>query len=170
MMKIFKNKTVKNAGWVIGEKMIQMLISLIVGLLTARYLGPSNYGLINYATSFTAFFAAFCNLGINSLLVKELVDRPEKEGEVLGTAIFLRGISSLLSAITIIAVVSIIDADESTRTETHEFYVQYKNFNATNPSITEYGFKEGKHEYFPFPNLETSINPNIVQNPGWAGQ
>jgi hypothetical protein len=62
------------------------------------------------------------------------------------------------------------DADESTRTETHEFYVVYKNFNETNPSITEYGFKEGKHEYFPFPNLETSINPNIVQNPGWAGQ
>lgn len=62
------------------------------------------------------------------------------------------------------------DADESTRTETHEFYVVYKNFNETNPSITEYGFKEGKHEFFPFPNLETSINPNIVQNPGWSGQ
>ena len=39
------------------------------------------------------------------------------------------------------------DADESTRTETHEFYVVYKNFNETNPSITEYGFKEGKHEF-----------------------
>ena len=109
-----KNKTVKNAGWVIGEKIIQMLISLVVGLLTARYLGPSNYGLINYGISFTAFFAAFCNLGINSLLVKEFVDRPEKEGEVLGTALVLRGISSLLSAVTIIAVVSIIDADEPT--------------------------------------------------------
>lgn len=114
IFKALKNKTVKNAGWMIGEKIIQMLLSLVVGLMTARYLGPSNYGLINYATSFTAFFAAFCNLGINSLLVKELVDRPEKEGEVLGTALVLRGISSLLSAITIMAVVSIIDADEPT--------------------------------------------------------
>ena len=98
----------------IGEKIIQMLISLMVGLLTARYLGPSNYGLINYATSFTAFFAALCTLGINSLLVKELVDRPEQEGEVLGTALVLRGISSLLSAVTIVAVVSVIDRDEPT--------------------------------------------------------
>lgn len=110
---ILKNKSAKNAGWVIGEKIIQMLISLVVGLLTARYLGPSNYGLINYATSFTAFFAAFCNLGINSLLVKELVDRPEKEGEVLGTTLVLQGISSLLSAVIIVSVVSMIDRRET---------------------------------------------------------
>lgn len=30
------------------------------------------------------------------------------------------------------------------------------------------GFKTGKHELFPYPYSETSINPNIVQNPGWA--
>ena len=114
ILTLLKNRTVKNAGWVIGEKIIQMLLSLVVGLLTARYLGPSNYGLINYAASFTAFFAAFCNLGLNSLMVKELVDRPEKEGEVLGTALLMRVISSILSAITIVAVVSIIDQDEPT--------------------------------------------------------
>lgn len=116
-MKMFhwiENKTAKNAGWIIAEKVAQMLISLVVSLLTARYLGPSNYGLINYATSFTAFFAAFCTLGINSLLVKELVDRPEKEGEVLGTALLLRAVSSLLSALSIVAIVSIIDRDEPT--------------------------------------------------------
>lgn len=96
----------------VGEKIVQMLISLVISLLTARYLGPSNFGLINYATSFTAFFAALCNLGINSVLVKELVDNPEKEGQILGTALGLRAISSMLSAITIVAVVSVIDRDE----------------------------------------------------------
>lgn len=98
----------------IGEKIIQMLISLVVSLLTARYLGPSNYGLINYAMSFVAFFSSFCTLGINSVLVRELVDRPEREGEVLGTTLVLQSISSLLSAITIVAVVSIIDRHEPT--------------------------------------------------------
>lgn len=114
VLDFLKNKAVKNAGWMVGEKIIQMLISLVVSLLTARYLGPSNYGLINYATSFTAFFAAFCTLGINSLLVKEFVDRPDEEGMVLGTALILRIISSLLSAITIVAIVCIIDRDEPT--------------------------------------------------------
>ncbi len=111
---ILKNRTAKNAGWIIGEKIVQMVISLVVGLLTARYLGPSNYGLINYGLSFIAFFSAFCTLGINSLMVKELVDNPEEEGKVIGTAIVLRGIASFLSAITIVSVVCIIDRDEPT--------------------------------------------------------
>lgn len=114
VLHLLKNRIVKNAGWMVGEKVVQMLISLVVSLLTARYLGPSNYGLINYATSFTAFFSAFCNLGLNSLMVKELVDRPEEEGLVLGTAMGMRAVSSILSAITIMAVVCVIDRDEPT--------------------------------------------------------
>lgn len=91
-----------------------MLISLFVGLLTARYLGPSNYGTINYATAYTAFFMAFCTLGINSVLVKEFVDNPEDEGKIIGSSLVLRGVSSFLSAITIICLVCIIDAGEKT--------------------------------------------------------
>ena len=56
--KLFANRIAKNAYWLIGGKIVQMLINLIVGLMTARYLGPSNYGLINYALAYTAFFAA----------------------------------------------------------------------------------------------------------------
>ncbi|WP_163326238.1 RagB/SusD family nutrient uptake outer membrane protein [Draconibacterium mangrovi] len=29
------------------------------------------------------------------------------------------------------------------------------------------GFKVGKHELLPFPSTEMSVNPNMVQNPGW---
>lgn len=111
--KFIKNKTVKNAGWLISGKIAQMLINLLVGLLTARYLGPSNYGLINYAAAYIGFFTAFCTLGINSIIVKEFVDNPEKEGEIIGTTIGLRAISSFLSVITIFAVVNIIDASET---------------------------------------------------------
>lgn len=111
---LLKNKAARNASWIIGEKIVQALLTLVVSLLTARYLGPSNYGLINYASSFTAFFASFCNLGISSLLVKEFVDRPDKEGEVLGTALIMRAIASFLSAITIVSLVSILDRDEPT--------------------------------------------------------
>lgn len=91
-----------------------MGINLIVGLLTARYLGPSNYGLIHYAAAYTGFFAAFCNLGLNSILVRELTDAPEKEGEILGTSLFLRGISSVLSAAVIFCIVAAADREDAT--------------------------------------------------------
>lgn len=112
--KLFKNRTAKNAGWLIFGRIAQMVISLFVGTITARYLGPSNYGLIGYAGSYSAFFMAFCTLGINSLLVKELVQNPKQEGEILGTALLLRIISSICSVFIIFCIVSVVDAGEKT--------------------------------------------------------
>lgn len=112
--RLFRSASVKNAGWLIFGRIGQMVISLVVGLLTARYLGPANYGLINYATAYTAFFMAFCTLGINSLLVKEFIDNPHEEGKIIGSTLLLRGISSVLSAIIIVCLVSILDAGERT--------------------------------------------------------
>lgn len=109
---ILKNKTIKNAGWLIGGRIAQMLINLVVGLLTARYLGPSNFGIINYAAAYTGFFAAFCSLGINSVIVKEFVDNPGEEGKIIGTSLGMKAVSSLLSAVAIICIVSIADAGE----------------------------------------------------------
>lgn len=113
-LNLTQNKTIKNAGWLIGGKIAQMVISFFVSILTARYLGPSNYGLINYATAYIAFFTAFCTLGINSVLVKEFVDSPEEAGVTIGTTLVLRLISSALSAVTIIAIVCVVDRDEPT--------------------------------------------------------
>ena len=109
-----RNKTVANAGWLIVGKIAQMVLNLCVTLLTARYLGPANYGLINYGSAYTAFFMAFCTLGINSVIVKELIDSPEDEGKIIGSTLVLRAISSFLSAVMIVALVSIIDANEPT--------------------------------------------------------
>ena len=78
----------------------------------ARYLGPDNYGVINYATAYATFFTAFCTLGINSVIVKNFIDHPEAEGETIGTTLVLRLLSSLLSLCTIVGVVSVIDRGE----------------------------------------------------------
>lgn len=113
-LNFFKKKEVKNAGWLMSGKIAQMIISLVVGVLTARYLGPSNYGLIGYASAYMAFFMAFCTLGLNSIMVKEFVDNPDSEGTVIGTALVMRAVSSLLSGLLIVLIVSFIDADEPT--------------------------------------------------------
>lgn len=111
---LLHNRVVKNAGWIMGGKIIQMPISLAVGLITARYLGPSNYGLINYAAAYTAFFASICTLGINSVIVKEFVEAPDEEGTIIGTALVLRALSSIFSAITIIGISLVVDSGKTT--------------------------------------------------------
>ena len=111
---LLKNKVVKNAGWLIGGRVYHMALAFVVGVLTARYLGPSNYGLINYATTYTAFFSSFCTLGINSVIVKNFVDHPDEEGETIGSAIILRTISSVLSLIMMVCITLIADKGETT--------------------------------------------------------
>lgn len=112
--KLMKSKVTRNAGWLIAGRVYNMVLNFIVGLMTARYLGPQNYGLINYAATYTTFFASFCTLGINSVIVKNFVDHPEEEGETIGSAIVLRTISSLLSLFAMLGITFIADKGEPT--------------------------------------------------------
>lgn len=114
LIKIIRtNKEVKNASWLIMGKIFQMILSFLVSILTARYLGPSNFGLINYATAYVAFFTSLCTLGINSIIVKDFVENPKEQGTTIGTTLILRIISSILSALMIVLIVTLIDSGES---------------------------------------------------------
>ena len=107
------NKEAKNAGWLISGKIIQMILSFLISIFTTRYLGPGNYGLINYGAAYVAFFMSLCTLGINSVIIKDFVDDPAHQGEAIGTAIILRLLSSVFSAVAIVCIVLIIDKNEA---------------------------------------------------------
>ena len=109
---ITKNKEVANASWLIGGKVLQMVISLVVGIFTARYLGPANYGVINYGAAYVAFFSSVCTLGINSIIVKNFVEHPDEEGKTIGTTLVLRLASSLLSCLSIVFISFFADAGD----------------------------------------------------------
>ena len=68
-------------------RIVQSVLNLIITMLTARYLGPSNFGTINYAASIVAFFTPIVHLGFTSILVRELISEPKAEGEILGTSL-----------------------------------------------------------------------------------
>ena len=91
-----ERKVMANASWIIGLQIVKAILSFIISMLTARYLGPSDFGLINYASSIVSFVAPVMYLGLNCVLVQEFVSNSEKEGETIGTAVVLSLSSSLL--------------------------------------------------------------------------
>lgn len=111
-MGIFQNRVIKNASWIVGCKIIQSLIALVVTMISARYLGPSNYGLLNYASSVVAFVVPLAQLGLRNILVEEIVSHPEREGKTLGTALTMSVITSFFCIVGCIAFVSIANAGE----------------------------------------------------------
>lgn len=89
-------KVINNAKWIVICKIMQSVLQLIVGMLTARFLGPSNYGLIKYAASVVAFALPFMRLGLDATLVHELVENPRKEGEIIGTSLLMNLASGIV--------------------------------------------------------------------------
>ena len=77
----------------------------MIGTLSARYLGPSDYGVVNYAASVVSFVAPIMYLGFNSTLVRELVKDPEHQGEIMGSAIGMSIISAVLCIVGVNAFV-----------------------------------------------------------------
>ncbi len=109
---VLKNRVLKNASWIIVCKAIQAVLTLVVTFLTARLLEPNGYGIINYAASVTAFFVPIMQLGLDSVLVRELISKPEREGEIMGTAVTMSFASALLSLLGIFAFSSFANRGE----------------------------------------------------------
>ncbi|MBR5272416.1 MAG: flippase [Clostridia bacterium] len=104
-----EKQVVKNASWIIVCKVMQSVMQLVIGMISARYLGPDNYGLINYAASIVAFALPIMKLGFDAILVHELVESPEKEGEIMGTSLLANVVSSVACMIGVFGFSAIVD-------------------------------------------------------------
>lgn len=113
-MDLLKGKVFKNASWIIACKLIQSVVALFISIFTARYLGPSNYGLISYASSLVAFVLPFAQLGLKNTLVQEITGDPENEGKILGTSIFFSIISAVFCMIGVTAFAAVANAGDKT--------------------------------------------------------
>lgn len=70
-------------------------MGLLVGVWVARYLGPEQFGLMNYALAFVALFTAVANLGLNGIVVRDLVQDPSTAETTMGTAFILSVLGGL---------------------------------------------------------------------------
>ena len=85
-----------NTSWMMGEKILRMFVGLFVGIWVARYLGPEQFGLLSYAQSFVFLFTAIATLGLDGIVVRELVKDESRRDELLGTAFGLKLIGAVL--------------------------------------------------------------------------
>lgn len=111
-MFVTKNRILSNASWIIICRIFQAILNLIISMMTARYFGPSNYGLINYAASVVAFFIPIMQLGLRSTLVQEYIQNKENEGVVLGTSTALMALSAFFCMIGVTSFVMISNSNE----------------------------------------------------------
>jgi O-antigen/teichoic acid export membrane protein len=104
-----------STSWLMVGHAARLVVGLLVGVYVARYLGPPSYGVLNYAISFVFLFSALAHLGLNDIVVRDLLAHPDRQGETLGSAFVLRLASSALALALIVATAWTTEADPTTR-------------------------------------------------------
>lgn len=102
-----------NTGWLFGDKLLRMGVGLFVGVWLARYLGPQQFGLWNFAIAFTALFGTFATLGLDGIVVREIVKNPERQNEILGSAFGLKLIGGVVALLIALLSISLIRKGET---------------------------------------------------------
>ena len=89
-----------------------MGLGLVVGVLVARYLGPSQYGIMNFGIAFVSLFAAISTLGLEGIVVRDLVKTPENMQEILGTSFVLQFLGGVLVFIISLIVIQFLKPND----------------------------------------------------------
>ena len=109
-------KYFKNTSWLFGEKILRMFVGLFVGIWIARYLGPEQFGLLSYASSFVGLFTAFATLGLDSIVIRELVKDETKRDLLIGTAFWLKLFGAIVVLLILALAVQFTSNDQFTNT------------------------------------------------------
>lgn len=91
-----------NLNWLIADRILRIAGSLVIGIWVARYLGPGDFGLLNFALSFVALFGVVGRLSLDPVAVRELTRHPEKEKEILGSVLRLKLWGSAAAALLVL--------------------------------------------------------------------
>jgi O-antigen/teichoic acid export membrane protein len=106
-------KVLNNFSWLFFDKVLRMGVGLLVGVWLARYLGPEQFGLLNFALAFTGLFATIASLGLQEIVVRDLVMHPHNARETLGTGFVLKLLGGLVAFIIVVILISLLRPDDT---------------------------------------------------------
>lgn len=94
-------RIIKNSYSLIVSQLLRYLINIFISVWIVRYLGAELFGAFSYINALTGIFGIFSSLGLQSIIIRELVKTPEESKTLLGTSMFLSFIAGLVAYISL---------------------------------------------------------------------
>jgi len=91
------HRVLKNVGWLTADRLIRILSGVFIEAWVTRYLGPSNIGKLTFSNSLAGVFSVIASLGLDGIVVRDLVQKQSSKQEILGTACLLQFLAGILS-------------------------------------------------------------------------
>jgi PST family polysaccharide transporter len=105
-------KILGNISWLSADRLIRMGVGLIVGVWVARYLGREFFGMLNFAAAFVALFSPLAALGLEPIVIRDLVGSPARRSQTLGTAIWLKLIGGIVAGVLAVGLILVTKPGE----------------------------------------------------------
>ncbi len=86
-----------NAGWLLIERGVGLLIAFFVMTLVARHLGPATFGAYAYVFGVVMILVPISKYGLETVVMRELGRAPMERGEIIGSALTLQLVASLVA-------------------------------------------------------------------------
>jgi PST family polysaccharide transporter len=99
------NRVLANIGWLSWDRLFRSALGLAVGVCITRHLGPEQFGIYSYALAFVALFGILSTLGLDGIVVREILHEPTAKDEILGTVFVLKltgGAATVVISLTLI--------------------------------------------------------------------
>jgi len=104
-------KYFRNTSWLFVDRVVRLGTVLITSIFITRYLGPELFGQLNYASAFVGIFFALTSMGLDDILIRDLVRRPDRRDQLLGTAAMIKLGGAVVLFITVMALAFIKQLD-----------------------------------------------------------
>ncbi len=104
-----------NSGQLMAGRFIAGFLQFAALALVARHLGAVEFGHWGYALGFVSFFAAVSDLGLSTLVMRDLSLRSTKESVYLGTAVLLKVAISLFAVGSALVIERVVNDDGQAR-------------------------------------------------------
>lgn len=86
-----------NIGWLFADRILRLGVGLLVSVWIARYLGKEQFGALSYALAYVGLFTPLALLGLDQVVVRDLVHQPTDGPTILGTSFVLKLIAGVLA-------------------------------------------------------------------------
>lgn len=109
-----KKKIVNNLLWAVSGKIVNLVGSLVLGIIVARYLGVEQYGLMNYVISYVFLFQTLASFGLDSIEVREEAAGKVPINTIIGTAFWIKVVFGVICIALSIGTAVVMSEDSYT--------------------------------------------------------
>jgi O-antigen/teichoic acid export membrane protein len=89
-MQGLRRLVLRNLSYKTAAEIVALACGLASTIILSRYLDIAGFGAFNYAFAFMYLFLSLNDLGVNTIVIREVSQAPARAGEIIGAAIALR--------------------------------------------------------------------------------